>query len=87
MQLAATNGYDALWIDLEHSVLSEEHANNICTVALLSGVTPFVRVPHECGSGYVQRVLDGGAMGVVFPHIHNEGQHYPVLEFHTFFEY
>ncbi|RGP63942.1 transcriptional regulatory [Fusarium sporotrichioides] len=35
------------------------------------GITPFVRVPHQCGNGFVQKVLDGGAMGVIFPHITN----------------
>ncbi|KGO75807.1 Pyruvate/Phosphoenolpyruvate kinase [Penicillium italicum] len=53
--------------------LTEGIEDLICTAALLIDITPFVRVPYQCGNGFVQRVLDGGAMGVVFPHIHNKG--------------
>ncbi|KAI1392698.1 Pyruvate/Phosphoenolpyruvate kinase [Hypoxylon trugodes] len=67
--LARAAGYDSVFIDLEHSVMSIEDASRLCSTSLLSGITPFVRVPYECGSGFVQRVLDGGAMGIVFPHI------------------
>lgn len=72
VQLAHNGGFDALFIDLEHSSLSLDDASQHCVAALPLGITPFVRVPYQCGFGFVQRVLDGGAMGVVFPHIHNE---------------
>ena len=62
VQLAHDAGFDALWIDLEHAWLSLADASNLCNVGLLIGITPFVRVPHQCGNGFVQRVLDGGAM-------------------------
>lgn len=71
--LARNAGYEALWIDLEHGWLSLADASNLCITSLLAGITPFVRVPHQCGNGFVQRVLDGGAMGIIFPHIHNAG--------------
>ncbi|KAF3067415.1 2-keto-3-deoxy-L-rhamnonate aldolase [Daldinia childiae] len=67
--LAKAAGYDSVFIDLEHSVLTLEDMGRLCSTSLLSGITPFVRVPRECGRGFVQRVLDGGAMGIVFPHI------------------
>ncbi|KAF6798768.1 HpcH/HpaI aldolase [Colletotrichum sojae] len=70
VHLAANGGFDALFIDLEHSTLSIQDASQHCIVGLQLGVTPFVRVPHQCGNGFVQKVLDGGAMGIVFPHIH-----------------
>ena len=69
VQMAQKAGFDALFIDLEHSTLSINDASLLCTTALLAGVTPFVRVPYQCGDGLVQRVLDGGAMGVIFPHV------------------
>ncbi|OQE37683.1 hypothetical protein PENCOP_c009G05058 [Penicillium coprophilum] len=72
VQLASNCGYDALFIDLEHSTLSLNDASLLCMAGLCSDITPFVRVPYQCGDGFVQRVLDGGAMGVVFPHIHNK---------------
>ncbi|VUC37097.1 unnamed protein product [Clonostachys rosea] len=71
VQMARNAGFDSLFIDLEHGWLTLAEASNLCSVGHLSGITPFVRVPHQCGNGFVQRVLDGGAMGVVFPHIHN----------------
>ncbi|CAK7207720.1 hypothetical protein SEUCBS139899_010531 [Sporothrix eucalyptigena] len=71
VQVAANAGYDALFIDMEHGWMSIGQVQNLCSVALLAGITPFVRVPHQCGNGFVQRVLDGGAMGIVFPHIHS----------------
>ncbi|OAA53591.1 HpcH/HpaI aldolase [Niveomyces insectorum RCEF 264] len=72
VQLAANSGFDALFIDLEHSTLSAFDASILSMAGLQYGITPFVRVPYQCGDGFVQRVLDGGAMGVIFPHIHNE---------------
>ncbi|KAF6817924.1 HpcH/HpaI aldolase [Colletotrichum plurivorum] len=74
VHLAANGGFDALFIDLEHSTLSIQDASQHCIVGLQLGVTPFVRVPYQCGNGFVQKVLDGGAMGIVFPHIHGRGE-------------
>lgn len=73
VNLAADAGFNALFIDLEHSTLSIQHASQLCIAGLHIGITPFVRVPYQCGNGFVQKVLDGGAMGVVFPHIHGRG--------------
>ncbi|PLB45414.1 Phosphoenolpyruvate/pyruvate domain-containing protein [Aspergillus steynii IBT 23096] len=69
---ARNAGFDSLFIDMEHAWLSLEQVSNLCQVGLLAGITPFVRVPHQCGNGFVQRALDGGAMGIIFPHIHSE---------------
>ncbi|KAF4890171.1 4-hydroxy-2-oxo-heptane-1,7-dioate aldolase [Colletotrichum fructicola] len=70
VHLAANGGFDALFIDLEHSTLSIQDASQHCIVGLQLGMTPFVRVPYQCGNGFIQKVLDGGAMGVIFPHVH-----------------
>ncbi|KAE9382228.1 Pyruvate/Phosphoenolpyruvate kinase [Stipitochalara longipes BDJ] len=69
IHLAKAAGYDSVFIDLEHSTFSIKNVSRLCSTALLSKITPFVRVPYRCGDGFVQRVLDGGAMGIVFPHI------------------
>ena len=69
VQLAASAGYDVLWVELEHSVLDERDASVLCTAALMSNITPFVRVPYQCGDGFVQRILDSGSMGIIFPHV------------------
>lgn len=74
VHLAANAGFNALFIDLEHSTLSIQDSSQHCIVGLQLGITPFVRVPYQCGNGFVQKVLDGGAMGVIFPHIHGRGK-------------
>jgi len=65
---AKTCGYDAINVDLEHSVISESAASQICIAAVSLGITPLVRVPsHE--AHYANRILDAGAMGIVAPHV------------------
>ncbi|KAI6764964.1 hypothetical protein SNK04_013600 [Fusarium graminearum] len=71
VQLARNASADSLFIDLEHSTLSLNDASTLCITGLNTGITPFVRVPHQCGNGFIQKVLDGGAMGVIFPHVTN----------------
>jgi 2-keto-3-deoxy-L-rhamnonate aldolase RhmA len=60
--------FDAIYVDLEHSVISESDAAQICVASLLAGITPLVRVPSH-DSHYAARILDAGAMGVVVPHV------------------
>jgi 2-keto-3-deoxy-L-rhamnonate aldolase RhmA len=74
VQIAQRAGFDAVFIDLEHSTFSLNEAGILSTTAILIGITPFVRVPYECGQGYVQKVLDCGAVGVIFPHVSSEGK-------------
>ena len=72
--LAAKNaGFEALFLDLEHSSLSILDAQQLCIGALTADISPYVRVPFQCGDGYVQKVLDNGAMGVIFPHVDTVG--------------
>ncbi len=66
--IARACGFDSLYVDLEHCSFSLETTSQICMAALDAGVTPFVRVPGF-GSEYVSRVLDGGALGVIAPHV------------------
>jgi len=64
----ATTGYDAAFIDMEHNAMSVDTANQIAVACQAAGVAPIVRVPgyeHHLAT----RVLDGGAMGIVFPHV------------------
>ena len=53
-------GCDALSVDLEHSVIPESAAAQICVTSLHAGVTPLVRVPSLDGH-YANRLLDAGA--------------------------
>ena len=65
---AASCGFDAINIDLEHSVIPEAAAAQICVTALHAGITPLVRVPSHEGH-YANRILDAGALGIVVPHV------------------
>jgi 2-keto-3-deoxy-L-rhamnonate aldolase RhmA len=67
-RIAHSAGFDTLYVDLEHSSFSLETCSRICTAALETGIAPFVRVPANTAD-YVTRVLEGGALGVIAPHI------------------
>lgn len=70
-QLAKSAGFDSLYVDLEHSSLSLEATSQICCAALSCGIAPFVRVPQL---ELVQRVLDGGALGIIVPDVRTPEQ-------------
>ena len=67
-RIAKTAGFDTLYVDVEHSAFSLDATSQICMAALEAGIAPFVRVPSN-GPEYISRVLDGGAMGIIAPHI------------------
>lgn len=67
-QVAKTAGFDTLYVDLEHNTLSIDTCCQICIFAQQIGITPLVRVPANTPE-YICRVLDGGAMGVITPHV------------------
>jgi 4-hydroxy-2-oxoheptanedioate aldolase len=69
-RIASTAGFDTLYVDLEHSSFSLETCSQICTAALEAGIAPFVRVPANTPD-YIARVLEGGALGVIAPHVHS----------------
>ena len=74
MALAAkTCGYDSIYIDLEHSVISEHAAAQMALMALHTQITPIVRVP-SLEAPAMNRILDAGAMGIVAPHVENAQQ-------------
>ncbi len=64
----ATAGYDWLFIDLEHGTMSLDIAMQMSIAANAAGITPLVRVPAG-QFDMATRVLDGGAMGIVIPHV------------------
>jgi 4-hydroxy-2-oxoheptanedioate aldolase len=66
--IMASCGYDWLFIDLEHGTLPLDTAVQIATAALSAGITPLVRVPAE-QYALATRALDGGALGIVMPHV------------------
>lgn len=67
-KIMKTCGYDWLFIDMEHNAMAVEDAVEISVAAQDAGITPVVRVPgfeHY----HASRVLDGGALGIVVPHV------------------
>ena len=72
-RLAKTAGFDMIYIDLEHSTMTLDATGQICLAALSAGVAPMVRVPANTPE-YIQRVLDGGALGIVAPGIRSAAE-------------
>ena len=72
-QVAKTAGFDTLYVDMEHNTLSIDTVCQICISAQQIGITPLVRVPANTPD-YICRVLDGGAMGVITPHIRSAAE-------------
>ncbi len=63
---AANLGFDFLWIEMEHSPISLESLRNMVLATRGLKAMPFGRVPvNELWTA--KRVLDAGAIGVVFP--------------------
>jgi len=67
-RILAACGFDFAFIDMEHNTMGIDTAAQIAVACHDAGVTPIVRVP-----GYehylATRLLDAGAMGIVFPHV------------------
>nr|WP_238158910.1 aldolase/citrate lyase family protein [Mycobacterium sp. MFM001] len=68
--IAAACGYDAVYVDLEHTSTSLETATMLCASALGAGIAGLVRVPSHDPS-VIARVLDNGAVGVIVPHVNS----------------
>ncbi len=63
-----TAGFDWLFIDMEHNAMDVDMAVQISVAAQDTGITPVVRVPGF-QHFHASRVLDGGAQGIVVPHV------------------
>ncbi len=72
-KLAAASGLDFIMMDMEHGPYSLETLSDIFKVAGSIGLGGFVRVP-ELSKGYVSRVLDAGANGIMVPMIESAEQ-------------
>ncbi len=65
-QIAAEGNLDFIMLDMEHGPFSIETFSDIAKVARSIGLGIFVRVP-ELSRGYVSRIMDAGANGVMVP--------------------
>jgi 2-keto-3-deoxy-L-rhamnonate aldolase RhmA len=66
--IARSAGFDSIYVDVEHSSFSLDTTGQICMASLAVGLTPFVRVP-SLAPDLISRALDGGALGVIAPHV------------------
>jgi 4-hydroxy-2-oxoheptanedioate aldolase len=64
----AAAGFDWLFLDMEHGVMSLEACAQIATAALDAGIAPIARVPNG-EYAIATRALDNGALGIVMPHV------------------
>jgi len=71
--MAAASGFDAVYVDLEHTPISLETTALLCIAARGSGLAPLVRVPSD-QSDILTRVLDIGASGIIVPHVETPDQ-------------
>jgi 4-hydroxy-2-oxoheptanedioate aldolase len=78
-RIARSAGFDSIYIDAEHSSFSLDTVGQICIAALGVGIAAFVRVPANTPE-YISRVLDGGALGVIAPHIRSADEARAVVQ-------
>ena len=61
-------GYDAAFIDMEHTDFDLRLVGEMIRAADLAGVTSIVRVPDN-DEKLILRLLDAGAEGIIVPHV------------------
>ena len=83
-EIFAKVGYEWVVIDLEHSAININQAEQLIRVIDLAGSKPFVRLSGHSPS-QIKRVLDAGAKGILAPMVESQSQiksiiaacHYP----------
>ena len=68
IEVASKLGFDFVYIDFEHGVLGVETFARLVMEARRAGLIILCRAPG-LDATFVNRVLDAGASGIVFPHI------------------
>ncbi len=83
-EIMADAGYDWLVIDLEHSAMTTDQAEQLIRVCALKNVPPLVRLTSN-DVNLIKRVMDSGAHGVIVPMVNSAAEaaeavasmHYP----------
>jgi len=70
-EIMARSGYDWLTVDMEHSAITLDIAQDLIRVIELCGVVPLVRVGENVPN-LIKRVMDAGAHGVIVPMVNSE---------------
>jgi len=71
VEIMATAGFDWLAIDMEHSAITLDNAQELITVIQSKNIGSFVRV-GENSSLIIKRVMDAGADGVIVPMVNSK---------------
>ena len=69
-EIMAKAGYDWLTIDMEHSAITLDIAQDLIRVVELCGAVPLVRV-GENDPNLIKRAMDAGAHGVIVPMVNS----------------
>lgn len=69
-EIMAKAGYDWLTVDMEHSAITLDIAQDLIRVIDLCGVVPLVRVGVN-DPNMIKRVMDAGAHGVIVPMVNS----------------
>ena len=72
-EIMAQSGFDWLVVDMEHSAITLDIAQDIIRVIDLCGVPPLVRVGHN-QPNLIKRVMDAGAHGVIVPMVNSKAE-------------
>jgi 2-dehydro-3-deoxyglucarate aldolase len=69
-EMMSKSGFEWLAVDMEHSAITLDKAQDLIRVIELSGVIPLVRVGKN-DPLVIKRVMDAGAHGVIVPMVNN----------------
>lgn len=73
VEIMKVAGFDFVVFDSEHSMLSVSDLNVLIAIARSLDLPPLVRVPDH-NYGDMQRILDAGASGILWPHVSNAAE-------------
>ena len=68
VEIIGLAGFDAAFIDMEHTAFDLPLIQQMIVAADLVGITPIVRVPDN-DAKLILRILDMGAQGIIIPHV------------------
>ncbi len=68
VEIIGAAGYDAAFIDMEHTTFDLGLVSEMIRAADLAGVTSMIRIPGN-DEHLILRLLDAGAEGIIIPHI------------------
>ena len=70
-EIMANSGFEWLTVDMEHSAITLDIAQNLIRTIELCGCIPLVRV-HKNDPFTIKRVMDAGAYGVIVPMVNSK---------------